>query len=396
MECSAEGDAHSPSDFNTANFNPARTSSRCSETSGLLSIITLPSFIANDRPRTYQSSSGARIESPIRSSHHHKRSSLLGQEFSRTGTPVSPVNDEDAVGKEGRPASGTLQIITSALKRRSSSSSTRSTPTSSRRSSRRFLGKSNLSHSAEDEAVIEWMRLPPLPSTHSTSAAQTPQSGGETGEKDFPAERLPSYCEEEPEQSDFLALHIPLPPSPSSMVSSLAYALPSPVEMSPIKGITTPHTSYPPLPPSIPPTPEPSSHPPTLQSPDRSTDARRARSADSIVSLAMSTLRRLSGSVGWTHSDPNTPTTATPALPGNNNGFSFYGPSGDGTGSSIYRGSTFSAFSQRSTLASPPSLLVSPSSPPRPMSPRGPRPLLPQSQLSRNGSLYSPGSSTDR
>ena len=395
MVRSAGGEEYSPSDFDT------RPRSRCSQTSGLLSIITLPSFIANDRPRTYNSTGGVRIESPVRPPHHHKHSSIDKKYGGTdTATPVSPDNDQDTVAstsKGDRPTSGTLQIITSALKRRSSSSSTRSTPTSSRRSSRRFPARSNLSQGVEDEAVIEWMRLPPLPSTYSSPAAQTSQTSGATGTEDFPTERLPSYCEEEPKQPDFLAPFIPLPPSPvtpASAVSSLAYALPSPAEISPMKGITTPYTSYPPPLPSVPPAPGPSSHPPAPRPADRFRDTHTTRS-DSIVSLAISTLRRLSGGMSWIHSDSNPPTTAAPALPGNNRGSSSHGLNEDGTRPSIYRGSTFSAFSQRSTLlSSPPSLLASPSSPSRPMSPRGPRPLLPPSQLSRSGTVYSRESST--
>ena len=209
------------------------------------------------------------MESPIRP-HQRKRSSLFGHRLSGTDfvPPVSPVNDEDTSSSNGsRPVSGALRIITSMLKRRGSASSTslRSSATSSRHSSRHFPRRTNLSLGAEDEAVIEWKRLPPLPSAHGTSATQTPQSRRATGAGDFPTGRLPSYHEKEPNPPGFFAPYIPLPPSPSilaSPVSSLAYAPPSPTEIPPINGFTTPYTSYPPLPLSIPSTPGSFCYPP--------------------------------------------------------------------------------------------------------------------------------------
>ena len=320
VERPVEGETHSPPDLDidTENLDTARPRSRCSQASGLLSIITLPSFISNDRPRTYSSSGVARIESPVRPTHNRERS-FLGRRFSGTGAvpPATPIEDESDTGGMGsRPASGALQIITSALKsRRSSTSSTRSSSPLSRRSSRRFLGRLNLSLGTEEEAAIEWNRLPRLP-----SATQTPQSCRATRAENSPTEQLPSHREEEPNLLPyFLAPLVPLPPSPSTEASpvssiSLVHAFPSPPETPPINCSTAPQTSYPPLPPSS------------------------------------------------------------------------------------YRGSTFSAFSQRSPvheLVLPPPRLMTPrSSPSRPTSPRGPRPLPIPGQLSWSATLYSRESST--
>ena len=260
VQRSPVGETHLPSNFSTTSFNTTR-----SRGSQALSVITLPSFITNDRPRPY--SGGARMESPIRP-YQRKRSSFFDHRFSGTDSapPVSPVNDDEASDNGSRRASGALRIITSMLKRRgsTSSSSVRSSATSSRHSSRHFPRRPNLSLGAEDEAVIEWKRLPPLPSAHGTSASQTPQSRRATGVQDFPTERLPSYYENEPNPPGFLATHVPLPPSPSvlaSPVSPLAYAPPSPAETPPIKGFVF-RSSYPPLPPSIPPTPGSFGYPP--------------------------------------------------------------------------------------------------------------------------------------
>ena len=208
------------------------------------------------------------MESPIRP-HQRKRSSLFGQRLSGSdcAPPVSPVNDEDTSSNGSRPVSGALRIITSMLKRRgsASSSSLRSSATSSRHSSRHFPRRANLSLGAEDEAVIEWKRLPPLPSAHSSSATQTPQSRRATGVGDFQVGLLPSYHEKEPKPPGYFAPFIPLPPSPSvlaSPVSSIAYAPPSPTDIPPINGFTIPYTSYPPLPPSVPSTPGSFCYPP--------------------------------------------------------------------------------------------------------------------------------------
>ena len=402
------------------------------------------------------------MESPIRP-HQRKRSSLFGQRLSGTDCvpPASPANDEDASSNGSRPVSGALRIITSMLKRRgsASSSSLRSSATSSRHSSRHLSRRPNLSLGAEDEAVIEWKRLPPLPSAHGSSATQTPQSRRATGVGDFPVGLLPSYHEKEPKPPGFFAPFIPLPPSPSvlaSPVSSLAYAPPSPSEIPPINGFTTPYESYPPLPPSvlstpgsfcypplppsIPPTPRsfdypplppsipstpgsfsfpplppslpstpeafkyplppsvpssprPFSYPHTPHSTDELMDARSVHTADPKAFLATDALPRLFSDERRPYSSFDTPTaTVLSAFPGNDHGFLPPCLNNIRGGQPIYRGSSVSAFSQHPTvqeLALSQSLLTFPSSPSRPMSPRGPRPLPASGHLSRSGTLYS-------
>ena len=435
-----EGEDQPPSAFDPSDFNRAR--SRASQTSGLLSIITLPSFITNDRPRPHSTSAG-RQESPIRPQNNHRKlSSILSHRFSGTESalPVSPVYDEDTSGKRSRPTSGALRIITSALKGSgSASSSVRSSSPSSRRSSRRSLGrlKSSLG-GEEDEAIVEWNRLPPLPPVQGALPTQTSQSHAVIGVEESLAERVPSHYENESKPPIFLAARTPLPPSPSTLASSassLTYAPPSPGHIPPINDFATPYFSYPPLPPSIsstpgplnypplppsvsstpgsvsypplPPsvssTPGPPSYPATPRSIDISTDSSTVHPTDRIVSLAINTLRRLSDETDRTQSNSNTPTTATQfAFPRNNNNFSPYPPDDDVSGRSIYRGSEVSAHSQFSvaqgfTLPALPlfPLLTIPSSPPLPTGPRGPRPLPPTpGRVNRGETMYSRTSST--
>ena len=402
------------------------------------------------------------MESPIRP-HQRKRSSLFGQRLSGTdcAPPVSPVGDEDTSSNGSRPVSGALRIITSMLKRRgsASSSSLRSSTTSSRHSSRHFPRRANLSLGAEDEAVIEWKRLPPLPSAPGSSATQTPQSRRATGVGDFPAGLLPSYHEKESKPPGFFAPFVPLPPSPSvlvSPISSLAYAPPSPTDIPPTNGFTIPYTSYPPLPPSVPSTPgsfyypplppsipstprsfdypplppsipstpgsfsypplppslpstpdaskyplppsipsspRPFSYPHTLHSTDGPVDARSIHMGDSKAFLATAPPPRLFSGERRPYSSLDTPTTTVlSAFPGTNDGFLPHCPNNDEAGHPVHRGSSVSAFPQHSTvqkLALSQPLLTFPSSPSRPMSPRGPRPLLAPGNLSRSGTLHS-------
>ena len=267
-EPASEDENHPPSAFGTSLINTVR--SRGSHGSGLLSIITLPSFITNDRPRPYSSSAAVQLESPVQpQGHYRKQSSIFSLTFSGTNpsTPISPASDSDASGKRSRPTSSALQLITSVLKRDGSTSSLRSSSPSSRRSSRRSLGRRNPSHAGEDEAIIQWNKLPPLPNSQGTSPMHNRDSQRTSEGKHMSTDRTSSYFEKEPKPPFFLAAHIPLPPSPSTMVSSvssLSYAPPSPGEIPPTNGFTTPYTShsYPPLPPSIPSTPGSSSYPP--------------------------------------------------------------------------------------------------------------------------------------
>ncbi|KAF9646228.1 hypothetical protein BDM02DRAFT_3130526 [Thelephora ganbajun] len=399
VERSAKGKNHPSSALNAPNFNTAR--SRGSQGSGMLSIITLPSFIANDRPRPYSTSVAVQIESPVRPhNHHRKRSSIFGQRFSGTDAvpPVSPVNDEDGSGKRSRPTSAVLQIFNSVLQRRGSTSSSVRSSSPSRRSLRRSQGRLNLSFGAEDEAAIEWRRLPPLHSVHDTSAIQIPDSHRASGSEDFLPERLPSYCEDESKLPGLLAAHIPLPPSPStqaSSVSPLTYAPPSPEEIPPLDGFTTVYSSHPLLLPSTPSTPVPFSYPPTPRSTDKFVDPHMTHPVDRIVSPTTSTFRHLSGDVDRNLSNLNTPTIPTlSAFPGSNDGSLPYGPNDDGAGWSAYRRSAISAYSQHSNvqeLVLPPApLLTVPPSPLPPISPRGPRPrpLPAPGQASRSGTLY--------
>ena len=392
VEQPGEGENYPPSAFDTANFNRAR--SRGSQASGMLSIITLPSFITNDRPRPYSSSVGVQIESPIRP-HHRKRSSLFGQRFTGADSaqPVSHANDQDTGGNGNRPTSGALQSMFSPLKRSDSGSSVGSTSASPRRSPRRFFGRLNLSLGMGTEAVTEWRRLPPIPSAQGTPPAQTTQNRGVTGIEDSPMERLPFYDEGEPRPPDFFATQIPLPPSPStpaSSASSWVYATPSsPPPSSSVNGFTTQYASYIPLPPSIPSTPRQFSYPPTPNSADEFMDTRTIRAGDQTVSLASNNLRRLSGDAGWTHSTFSTPKTASISVPsGDNDGTSDYGPNDDEAGRSNYRESAVSEVSQYATFqefAFPPPPLTSP---------RGPRPLPSPGRLNRSGTLRSYASST--
>ena len=393
MERPASGEIHHPpSAFDSTGLSTAGL--RTSQASGLLSIITLPSFIVNDRPRTYSSSVGVQIESPVRpNNYHHKRPSIFGQRLSGTESisPISPANSEDTGGKGSWPTSSSLQIATSVLKRSGSvTSSVRSCSPSSHRSSRRSLGRLNLSPGSDDEAAIQWKRLPPLP------PAQCTQSRTVSGVEEFSTERLPSHCENEPRPPILFAARVPLPPSPSTLassVSSLTYTPPSPEDIPPINNFTTPYILYPPLPPSIPPSPRQFSYPPTSNPTDGSMGAHTVHRAGRTVSLP-----RLPSEVGETQLNLNAPTaTTTPisALPRNNNGFLPYGLNED---AAIYRRSA-SAYSQHSSVQElvlpSPSLLGVRSSPPPPMSPRGPRPLPPTpGQLTRNVTLYSQTSST--
>ena len=397
VERPTEGERRPSSAFDTTNFNVAR--SRGSHTSGLLSIITLPSFISNDRSGPYSSSAGARVESPIQPN-RRKPSSLFGQMFDIV-PPTTPT-DESAggnTGKRSRPTSGALQLITSVLKRSGSTSpSVRSASPSPRRSLRRFPGWLNPSLSAEDEAAIEWKRLPLLPLIQGSPTIQASQLLRVAGVEEFPTERLPSYCEKDLKPPSFLAPHVPLPPSPSTMassVSSLAYALPSPAEIPPINGFTTPYTSYPP--PPIPSAHSPFDRPPIPRSAEKITDAHTIHATESTTSLADNTLRRVSDDVGSDSSNLTTPMTAAfSVFSGNSSGSLPYPPNGDEPRLSICRESTVSAFSQHSTILFPlPPLLTLSSSPPPPTSPRGPRPL-PPGQRSRGRTLYSQTNSIGR
>lgn len=394
MESSAGGENHPPSAFNTSYFNRAR--SRVSQASGLLSIITLPSFIANERPRPFSSSTGPQTESPD-GPHFRKHSSVSGHGGDDSVLPVSPNNDENTSSKKSWPTPGALQIITSALRRSgSTSSSTRSVSPASRRSPRRFPGRSNHSLGDEDEAIIEWNRLPPLPSAQGTSTTQTPRIHTAREAENFSTERLPSYHEEEPRPSGFFAARIPLPPSPStqsSLVSSLSYATPSPAEIPPVNGFTTPYVSFPS-------TPGQFSYPPAPYSTDNFMGAHTARTTDRTVSLAINALNHLSGNDRWSRPNSDTPTTASHSsfLVGDDGS---YGPNDDWARRSVSRRSTISAYSQHSSgqeieLPPPPPMLALPSSPPPPMSPRGPRPPPAPSRLSRSATLHSQTSSTGR
>ena len=395
VERSAGGESYPPSALDSASLSTVGP--RTSQASGLLSIITLPSFIVNDRPRPYSSSAGAQIESPIRpNNYHRKRYSIFGQRLSGTESipPISPAISEDTGGKRSRPTSSSLQIITSVLKRSgSTASSVRSHSPSSRRSSRRSLGRLNLTPASDDEAAIQWKRLPPLPHAQGIRTTQPPESNTAGRVEEFSTERLPSFRENEFGSPIFLAAHIPLPPSPSTLassVSSLSYAPPSPQEIPPINGFTTPYASlYPPLPPSIPPTPN---------STDKFVGSYTVRRADRTVSPATSTPRNLPSELGETQSNLDTPTTPTALIsvsPKNNNDFLPYGLNDDST---VYRMSA-SAYSQHSSIREfvlpSPSLLGARLSPPPPMSPRGLRPLPPTpGKLSRSVTLYSQTSFT--
>jgi len=389
-ERSAEGEIHHPFAFNTAGYNVP--GSRSSFTSGLLSIITLPSFITNDRSQLHSSPVGGRIESPVRPYNHHRNlSSLFGRRLSGTDSilPVS-VNDE------GMSSKWSLHIITSALEWSDSTSSSVRLHSPSR-SPRSFQGRLNLSFDVEDEAAMRWKKLPSLPSTQGASSIHSPHSRRANEVEEFSTERLPTYCEKELKPPGFLAAHVPLPPSPSTpapSVSPLSYASPSPGEIPPTNGFTTPYASYPPLPPSIPPSPGSFSYPSTPRS-DEFVDVYTIRPADRTVSLSINTPHRLSGFVSRTHSyTPATPTIF--AHPGNNSGSLPYVPNDDGTGRFVYHRSEVSAYSRFSTvqevLLPPPPSLVSPSSPSTP--PRGPRPLPTPGQPSRSRPSSSQTSST--
>ena len=390
VECPVEDESLPPSAFNNTNSNMAR--SRVSQASGLSSIITLPSFIASDRPQRYSSSVGAQTESPVRL-HHRKRSSLYEQRFGIDAVnPIFPGNEEGMGGGWAQPTPGPSQTIPSQSKRKGTAPPPVTSP-SPPRPPRRFPGRLNLLLGARDEAITEWRRLPPLP------PAQPPQSPRATRVEDLPAERLPSYYEEEPKPPAFLARHVPLPPSPSTLASpgsSLSYATSSPTEV-------PPYVTYPPLPHSTPSTPRSFSHPPPPHSTDEFVDAHSTLPADPTGSLAINTRRRLSGDVGRTRSNFSSPTTAIrSAIPGSNNGSLLYSsPIGDGAGRSVHRRSSISsAFSQGSVVhelvlpSLPPSIF--PSSPPPPLNPRGPRPLPTSGQLKRSGTFHSQASSTNR
>ena len=392
----AEGESFHPFAFNTTGCNSAR--SRSSYASGLLSIITLPSFITNDRPLPYSSPVGVRVECPVRlNNHHRKQSSLIGRRFSGTDSvlPVSSVNDDDMSSK------WSLQIITSALEWSSSISSPVGLHSPSR-SPRSSQGRLNLSLDAEDEAAMRWRELPSLPSTQGVSSIQTPHSRRATGVGNFSTEWLPSYCEKELKPPGFFAARVPLPHSPSTpppSVSPLRYALPSPDGIPPTNGFTTPYASYPLLPSSISPSPGPFSYPPTPRSSDKFMDVHTIHRADQTLSLTINTPHRLSDVVCRTHSKLYTPTTPTLfALPGNNSGFLPYAPDDDRTRGSIYRRSGVSAYSQSSTiqdiLLPPPPSLAASSSPSTPVSRRGPRPLPIPGQAGRSRTPYSQKGST--
>lgn len=397
-ERSARGESHPPLAFDSARLSMAE--SRNSQASGLLSIITLPSFIVNDQPRPYSSSARARTESPVQPNNYdHKRPSIFGQRLSGAESilPLSLANSENTGGKTSRPTSGSLRIITSVFRRSgSTASSVRSCSPSSRRSSRRSLGRPNLSPGSEDEAAIQWKRLPPLPLAQGICTAQSPQSRTGSGVEEFSTERLPSCRESDPKSPIFLASHIPLPPSPSTLassVSSINYASPSFEDIPPTNGFITPYASYPPLPPSIPPSPGQLSYPPTPNSANRFTDIHTVHRADRTVSLAMGTPRRSPREAGGTRLNLNTLSTGTTpirVLPKNNDGLPPYGSNGH---TIIYRRSA-SGYSRHYSLPElvlpSPLLLGVESSPLSPMSPRGPRPLPPTpGQLNRSATLYS-------
>lgn len=400
-ECSAGVESHPSSVLHSAGSNTVR--SRASQASRSLSTITLPSFISSDQPRPHSSSVGMQIESASRPIDHHRRGfSIFGQRFGKTGS-VSPVNDEDTGCKRSRPASSSLQIITSVLKGSGSTTSpVRSLVPPSRRSSRHSSRRLNLSPGSEDEAAIQWERLPPL--ARGILPASSSQNHTVNGAEELSTERFPSYCENEPRPQVFLATHVPLPPSPSmlsSSASSLTYAPPSSEDIPPINGFTAPYVSYPPLPPSIPSTPGTFSYPPTTHSTDRFADAHTVHRASRTVSLVINTLRPLSGEVGRTHSNLSTPTTTTTlsASPGNDSGCSPRGPGDSVIGPPVHHGSAASAHSQypdvQELVPPPPPLPIVPLNPPLHTSPRGPRPLLTTpAQLNRSATMYSQTSST--
>ena len=398
VERTAGAESHPPLASDSARLSTAE--SRISQASGLLSIITLPSFIVSDRPRPYSSSARAQTESPVQPNNYdRKRPSILSQRLSggELTLPLSPANSENTGGKMSRPAFNSLRIITSVFRRSgSTASSVRSCSPSSRCSSRRSLGRLNLSPGSEDEAAIQWKRLPPLPSAQGIRTTQSPQSGTGSGVEEFSTERLPSYRESDPRSPIFLATHIPLPPSPSTLassVSSMTYGSPSLEEISPTNGFITPSTPYPPLPPSISPSPGQFSYPPTPNSTDRFAGTHTVRRADRTVSLAIVSPRRLLSEVGGTRLNLNTLSTVTTpisVLPWNSNGLPPYCSNGHAT---IHRGNG-SAYSRHYSLQElvlpSPSLLGIQSSPLPPMSPRGPRPLPPTpGQLNRSAALYS-------
>jgi len=389
---SAGGESRPPLASNSARLSTAE--SRISQASGLLSIITLPSFIVNDRPRPYSSSARARTESPVQPNNYdRKRPSILGQRLSGAELilPLSLANSENTGGKTSRPTSSSLRIITSVFRRSgSTASSVRSCSPSSRRSSRHSLGRPNLSPGSEDEAAIQWKRLPPLPFAQGIRTTQSPQSRTGSGIEEFSTERLPSYRESDPRSPVFLASHIPLPPSPStsaSSVSSITYASPSLEDIPPANGFITPYASYPPLPPSIPPSPGQFSYPPTPKFTNRFTDTHTVHRADRTVSLPTGTLHRSPREAGRTRLNFNTLSTGTTpicVLPRNNDGLPPYGSKGHMT---IHRRSASAYSLPELVLPSPLSSVQS--SPLPPMSPRGPRPLPPTpGQLNRSATLY--------
>ena len=215
VERSAGGESHPPLAFDSARLST--TGPRNSQASGLLSIITLPSFIVNDQPRTYSSSARARTESPVQPNNYdHKRPSIFGQRLSGAESilPLSLANSENTGGKTSRPTSGSLRIITSVFRRSgSTASSVRSCSPSSRRSSRRSLGRPNLSPGSEDEAAIQWKRLPPLPLAQGICTAQSPRAAQGAGSRssqrnDYPhvARAIPSLLFSSPHTSRF---HLP-------------------------------------------------------------------------------------------------------------------------------------------------------------------------------------------
>ena len=388
VEYPPEGETHPPPAFNNSNFNRSR--SRISQASILSSIITLPSFIGHDRPQPYSSSVGMQTESPVRL-HHRKQSSLFEHRYGIDAvTPIPPVSEEGVDDFGGQPTPGASLTVPSQSRRKGAAPPPVTFPSPPSRPQRRFPGRLNIALGAGDEAITEWRRLPPLPPT------RPPRSFGAT-EEDYP-ERLPSYYEEEPKPPPFSAWNIPLPPSPStlaSMESTLSYATHSPAEI-------PPYSSYPPLPPAIPSTHGSFSYPPTPHSADRFLDSYSTHTADQSVSLAINTLRRLSGDAGWSPPNMNTPTTAAlSAFPGSaDSSLPYYSPFGDGPGRPAHRRSTVSAFSQNSAiqevaLPSPPSSIF-PSSPPPPISPRGPRPRLVSGQLKRSGTSHTQASSTEQ
>ena len=256
-----------------------------------------------------------------------------------------------------------------------------------------FVGP-DLSPGSEDEASIQWKRLPPLPFAQGIRTTQSPQSRTGSG-VELSAERLPSYRESDPRSPVFLASNIPLPPSPSTLassVSSIIYASPSLEDIPPANGFITPYASYPPPPPSIPPSPGQFSYPPTPKFTNRFTDTHTVHRADRTVSLLIGTLRRSSREAGRTRLNLNTLSTGTTpicVLPRNNDGLPPYGSKGNTT---IHRRSAlgYSRHYSLPELVLPSPLLGVESSSPPPVSPRGPRPLLPTpGQLNKSATLYS-------